>query len=330
VKVWDAATGQELLSVQGHTSHASSVAFSPDGQRLASADERGTVKVCEAATGRELLAFKGQDGATWSVAFSPDGRRLASAGEDRTVRVWDIATGRELLTLVGHTLTVTSVAFRPDGQGLASASADGTVKVWEATVPAPELLLQREAYGLVESLFNRWVRRREVLDHLRRDPTLSEPLRQEGLNRAERYLQSANQLHFASWNVVREPGADPATYRHALLQAEEACGLTPGQGTYLTTLGIAQYRMGRYQAARETLLRADQLNALAFQGSRPADEAFLAMVHHHLGQHEKAQGYWSRLRDTANKPQWARDAEEQGFLREAETLLRDQAKKLDK
>jgi WD40 repeat protein len=87
--MWDAATGRETLSLQGHTGPVESVAFSPDGKRLASASKDGTVKVWDAATGQEILTLKGHTDQVLSVAFSPDGKRLASASADGTVKVWD-------------------------------------------------------------------------------------------------------------------------------------------------------------------------------------------------------------------------------------------------
>ena len=113
---------QGLFALKGHAGPVRSVAFSPDGQRLASGSDDQTVKIWDTATGKELFALKGHAGAVNSVAFSPDGQRLASGSSDKTVKIWDSATGKELFALKGHAGGVPSVAFSPDGQRLASAS----------------------------------------------------------------------------------------------------------------------------------------------------------------------------------------------------------------
>jgi WD40 repeat protein len=132
VKLWDASSGKELLTLRGHTDVLVAVAFSPDGQCLASASGDKTVKLWGARSGKELLTLHGHTDMVVAVAFSPDGQCLASASDDKTVKLWDAGGGRELLTLRGHTNWVTAVAFSPDGQRLASASEDKTVKLWEA------------------------------------------------------------------------------------------------------------------------------------------------------------------------------------------------------
>jgi hypothetical protein len=132
VRVWDAGTGELLLTLAGHTESVLGVAFSSDGSRLASASDDETVRVWDAGTGELLLTLAGHMGWVRGVAFSSDGSRLASASDDRSVRVWDAETGELLLTLAGHMGWVRGVAFSPDGSRLVSASADETVRVWDA------------------------------------------------------------------------------------------------------------------------------------------------------------------------------------------------------
>ncbi|MDB4516276.1 WD40 repeat domain-containing protein [Crocinitomicaceae bacterium] len=144
VRVWDAKTGREMLTLEGHFDPIHSVAFSADGKRIASGSGfyqpnfggkhkwRGTVKVWDARTGRELLTFKRHAEQVNCVAFSPDGKQIASGGYDCTIRVWDAKTGLEMLTFNGHSRQVYSLAFSPDGKQVASGGYDRTIKVWDA------------------------------------------------------------------------------------------------------------------------------------------------------------------------------------------------------
>ncbi|GIK43685.1 MAG: hypothetical protein BroJett011_75180 [Chloroflexota bacterium] len=131
-KVWDAATGQELLTLAGHTGYLFEVTFSPDGTRLATASTDHTAKIWDAFTGQERLTLAGHTDLVNDVAFSPDGGRLATAGEDHIAKIWDAHTGQELLTLTTHSDFVESVAFSPDGTRLSTGSGDNTAKIWDA------------------------------------------------------------------------------------------------------------------------------------------------------------------------------------------------------
>jgi tetratricopeptide (TPR) repeat protein len=222
---------------------------------------------------------------------------------------------------------VLSAAFSPDGTRLASASMDGTVKLWDARPWTPDLSVEREALGLLDFLFTRPLCKADVLDHLRRSPTIRPAARQQLLTLVERYREADNpeRYHQASWAVVRQPYLNAFVYGFALRQADTACRLAPHQGKYQTTLGAAQYRAGQYEKALTTLARAEQLN----QGS-PADLAFLAMAQHRLGQKEQAQATLVRLRETLTKPPGAQRAEAEALRREAEALLKPAAAEVNR
>jgi tetratricopeptide (TPR) repeat protein len=98
VKIWDSATGKELLALKGHAGYVRDVAFSPDGQRLASGSNDQTVKIWDSATGKELCSLKGHAGVVFGVAFSRDGKRLASANQHGSIHLWETTSvSREIL-----------------------------------------------------------------------------------------------------------------------------------------------------------------------------------------------------------------------------------------
>lgn len=107
------------------------VAFSADGQQLATSDTNGAIQVWSTANGQQLVACDGHNSWVWSVTFSPHHSLLASCGQDHTVRLWQPATGECLQTLQGHTSIVTAVSFSPDAHILASSSEDQTIKIWQ-------------------------------------------------------------------------------------------------------------------------------------------------------------------------------------------------------
>jgi WD40 repeat protein/uncharacterized protein YjbI with pentapeptide repeats len=120
----------ELAAQLGSAGESRAVAWSPDGELLASAAEN-VVGLWEVRSGRQIRAFRGHKGLILSVAFSPDGKSLASGSNDQAVRLWQVDSGRQIRALTGHQNRVCSVAFAPDGKSLASGSDDQTVRLWQ-------------------------------------------------------------------------------------------------------------------------------------------------------------------------------------------------------
>jgi WD40 repeat protein len=163
VKLWNAKSGEEVLTLKRHTAPVSSVCFSTDGNRLVSASQDKTVKVWEAQTGQELFTLKGHTAWVHSACFSPDGKRLVSGGDDQ-VTVWDAQTAEEAVVLKGHEGEIHSVCFSPDGRRIASAGGrwptlqgkplPGEVKVWEAQTGKELLSLPGDTFMIRSASFS--------------------------------------------------------------------------------------------------------------------------------------------------------------------------------
>jgi WD40 repeat protein/tRNA A-37 threonylcarbamoyl transferase component Bud32 len=283
VREW--STGRELFALKGHAKVVLSVAFSPDGRRLASASQDGTVKLWELDTGKEVLSLQGHQGAVNAVAFSPDGRRLATTSADQTVKLWD------------------ATPLPPEREALPPAAS--------------------EPRSLVRRLFYKGILKEEVLAQLRADPTLSEPARQEALRLAERMSEDPEQLNNTSWSLARGPNGRVEDYDLARRRALAACRLDPRNPMYLNTLGVACYRQGLYRKAIKALAKSDHVRRHDFRSSsHPGDLAFLAMAHHRLGHQAKAEEMLCLLQG-AMRPDapWWNDPELQDAWHEAEALL---------
>jgi WD40 repeat protein len=148
VTVVDWATREKILEVA--TSEAQiSVAFSPDGKRLASADLGGDgvtvwglARMVPPERIRPVYVLRGLDH-PFGLAYSPDGRRLAAISRD-LVKLWDAETGHEVITLRGSAHRSwdpafnPQVAFSPDGRRLVATNWNKTVSVWEAAEQTTE------------------------------------------------------------------------------------------------------------------------------------------------------------------------------------------------
>ncbi|HMV46628.1 MAG TPA: caspase family protein [Blastocatellia bacterium] len=131
IKVWNAATRNQIVKLSGHTAEVRALAVSADGKWLASGAADGAIKIWQTGDWREVQTLKGHEGAVFALAFSNDGKRLASGGADKTVKLWNTANWQSVQT-INDTATVYSLTFSADDRQLAAGNADAAIKLLDA------------------------------------------------------------------------------------------------------------------------------------------------------------------------------------------------------
>jgi WD40 repeat protein len=124
LKVWDLASGQENLTLTGHSDEVNAVAVTPDGKRAVSASRDRTLRVWDLESGKEKLTLTGHSGQVTAVAVTPDGKRAVSVSWDNTLRVWDLATGVIIAAFTADD-RLGAVAVGPDGISIVAGGALG-------------------------------------------------------------------------------------------------------------------------------------------------------------------------------------------------------------
>ena len=138
IRLWDTTTGKIIRKLTGHTRYVHSIAFSPDGQTIASGSLDTTIRLWDVATGKTIQQFKIPDNPRANgVAFNPDGQAIAVGNHGNTLHLWDVATGKTIQQFeIPDNPRVKSVVFSPDGQTIAAGGYYNTVHLWNVATGA--------------------------------------------------------------------------------------------------------------------------------------------------------------------------------------------------
>jgi eukaryotic-like serine/threonine-protein kinase len=144
-----------LFTLYGHTGPVRSVSFSPDGTRILTSSEDGTVRVWDSRSGMSTLQLEVR---AMGAAFSPDGTRILTGSDDDTSRVWDARSGRLLLDQKGHRGRLRCASFSADGTRIVAVGGArgplGEVKVLDALTGAPLLELKGHFHPVTSVVFS--------------------------------------------------------------------------------------------------------------------------------------------------------------------------------
>jgi WD40 repeat protein len=148
VRIWNPDTGADVLTFAEQIGVVLSIAYSPDGKRIASSsiNDDNSFVVWDARTGEVVKVIRGHTSHVHRLRYSPDGKLIAAADNGGTLRLWDTNTFEEVRSTKAHPAAAVEVAFSPTGERVATGSNDGTVRVWDTGTGELALTL-RGHYG---------------------------------------------------------------------------------------------------------------------------------------------------------------------------------------
>lgn len=136
LRVWEVATGKDLLLIEDHADWIFGIAWSPDGKRLATASRDKTSKVFDAEKKEVLATFPSHAEIVYAVTFTPDGKQVVSAGNDNILRIWNPdEEAKQTQVVGGFGGAIFRLKYAPDGKTLVATGADRVVRVFENFAP---------------------------------------------------------------------------------------------------------------------------------------------------------------------------------------------------
>jgi Flp pilus assembly protein TadD len=206
------------------------------------------------------------------------------------------------------------VSVHPDGWRCAVSGIFTGTWIVDARPLTDQLRKKRDAQNLVAHFVRLPLLKNEILDQIKKMNTISEPLRQEALTLATSLEPQSAVLAIAAWDIVQFADRSEDQYRRAYQWMEEANQVPLKDGTVLSVLGLALYRLGRFEEAITNLESAYKINTSGYYSEPLTDLICMAMAQHRLGRTEEA-------RKTLAQSREGRGLVPPHLVREAEALI---------
>ena len=129
IRVWD-MQGNQHAQCNGHTGHILSICVTPDGSKIVSASNDGTIRIWDINTGTQIREFEGDKDGVISICITPDGKKIVSGSAGDIIRVWDINNGKQLREIKVED-TRSKVCVTPDGTKIVAGYQQGKLQVWD-------------------------------------------------------------------------------------------------------------------------------------------------------------------------------------------------------
>ncbi|HZW09824.1 MAG TPA: protein kinase [Phycisphaerales bacterium] len=323
VWLWEGEGGSARPIQAECGSPVTSLAFSPDGATIAAGHADGSARVWPAAGGPGGSAQLSAD--VRDLAFHPDGSRLLATCADGHMHLLRAADADPLLVLDCATDVLFAGEFAPGGTGIAACGPRVGMALFDSGDDEAAQLERRRVRAA-----RRWVDAAFEANNrvsgptaasLREDPAVPEDLRGLAVEQALARGDQANWLNSLAWGRVQYPNQPREAYDEGLRMAEGAVGASPDYPSYLNTLGVAQYRVGRHADAAATFERCNRLHEQAGESASAYDVVFLAMAYQGMGRTDEAFATLEAARELIASAPAREQGDLRSMLREAEGVI---------
>lgn len=322
VTIYEAETGKSLC----HLEEASApITFRPDGLSLAcKLDNRVALVDVSLPDMVTLIPDSSRDLKRRGIAFSPDGKRMWAISSQGALNLFDCQYNAHLATFDTDFNKLESLSVSPDGKTVATGTSGGHVILWEVgdrSSKASERHLVSRARRLADGLYEKLTFSSDVAAAIRKNSSLDESVRRTALQIVAVRGDNAYRLNNSSEKTVRSPRSTADDYALALKMAKASTSKLPDCTAYVSTLGIAHYRVGDYKSAVKCLSQA-RTTASPSEDRFIVGVAFLAMAHAGLGDRTSSLAALDELQQALETDAWSVRDDIQALLDEVQENLR--------